>query len=150
VLLPGICSTFFTLRTGAPCKWAVMYLACWVMRGCGDAVSHCSAWVGGSREGCSGGAPRSGVACACSQAAGLPPPCRPDRYCPTFGRNQYRLEQHDYAPVPFEEQVAAVGQLIKEGKVRHLCCHPRQHSRGSSQVFLLVFAQAGGLARLLV
>ena len=33
-----------------------------------------------------------------------------------FGKNQYRADQH-YEPVPFDEQVAAVGQLIAEGKV---------------------------------
>ncbi|PSC75257.1 aldo keto reductase [Micractinium conductrix] len=42
----------------------------------------------------------------------------PDRYAPIFGKNQYDASQH-YDPVPFEEQVAAVGELIKEGKVRH-------------------------------
>ncbi|PRW59049.1 aldo keto reductase [Chlorella sorokiniana] len=42
----------------------------------------------------------------------------PDRWAPCFGKNQFRPEEH-YDPVPFEEQVAAVGQLIKEGKVRH-------------------------------
>jgi hypothetical protein len=33
-----------------------------------------------------------------------------------FGKNQYRADQH-YEPVSFDEQVAAVGQLIAEGKV---------------------------------
>ncbi|KAL4860207.1 Protein tas [Chlorella vulgaris] len=42
----------------------------------------------------------------------------PDRYAAVFGKNQYRADAH-YDPVPFEEQVAAVGELIKEGKVRH-------------------------------
>ena len=47
-------------------------------------------------------------------------------YAPIFGKNQYDASQH-YDPVPFEEQVAAVGELIKEGKVRFnapLCVYP--------------------------
>ncbi|KAL4428585.1 hypothetical protein ABPG77_008897 [Micractinium sp. CCAP 211/92] len=42
----------------------------------------------------------------------------PDRYAPVFGKNQFIASQH-YDPVPFEAQVAAVGELIREGKVRH-------------------------------
>ncbi|EFN51689.1 hypothetical protein CHLNCDRAFT_27720 [Chlorella variabilis] len=42
----------------------------------------------------------------------------PDRYVPLWGKNQYHASQR-YDPVPFEEQVAAVGKLIQEGKVRH-------------------------------
>jgi len=30
--------------------------------------------------------------------------CRPDRWAPCFGKNQFRIEEH-YDPVPFEEQV---------------------------------------------
>jgi len=42
----------------------------------------------------------------------------PDRYVPLFGPNKYdyRLE---VAAVPFEEQLEAMAELIREGKVRH-------------------------------
>lgn len=44
----------------------------------------------------------------------------PDRYAPAWGKNQFRAElATKYTPVPFEEQVAAVGELIKAGKIRH-------------------------------
>jgi len=42
----------------------------------------------------------------------------PDRYVPAFGRHRYRLENEREA-IPFEEQVEAIGELIREGKVRH-------------------------------
>eukprot|EP00798_Chlamydomonas_sp_ICE-L_P012566 gene12566-15788_t len=44
----------------------------------------------------------------------------PDRYVPKFGDRQYRKEEQerdDFAS--FEEQVQSMGDLIKEGKVRH-------------------------------
>ncbi|GMH45213.1 hypothetical protein BSKO_13170 [Bryopsis sp. KO-2023] len=42
----------------------------------------------------------------------------PDRYRPFFGKVRYRPE-NEWSPVPFEEQVQAMGNLIAEGKVRH-------------------------------
>ncbi|GAB4816568.1 hypothetical protein N2152v2_003614 [Parachlorella kessleri] len=44
----------------------------------------------------------------------------PQRYAPVFGRNQYLLEKAAGQDAgSFDEQVQAVGELIKEGKVRH-------------------------------
>lgn len=37
---------------------------------------------------------------------------------PAWGKEQYQPAAADWEPVPFEAQVAAVGELIKEGKVR--------------------------------
>jgi len=42
----------------------------------------------------------------------------PDRYVPAFGTHRYRLDKEREA-VPFEEQVAAIGELLAEGKIRH-------------------------------
>eukprot|EP00741_Cyanophora_paradoxa_P008688 tig00001368_g8411.t1 len=42
----------------------------------------------------------------------------PDRYAPLWGANQYHAQQ-DWRGAPFEESVAALGELIKEGKIRH-------------------------------
>eukprot|EP00803_Ostreobium_quekettii_P006168 evm.model.scf_786.7 EVM.evm.TU.scf_786.7 scf_786:50237-51847(+) len=42
----------------------------------------------------------------------------PDRYVPLFGRKQYFAE-HERDSVSFEEQAAAMGELIREGKIRH-------------------------------
>jgi len=42
----------------------------------------------------------------------------PDRYVPNFGKSQYRRGEERDA-TPFEEQVAAMGRLIDEGKIRH-------------------------------
>lgn len=36
-------------------------------------------------------------------------------YAPVFGKNQFVASEH-YDPVPLEAQVAAVGELMKEGK----------------------------------
>lgn len=44
----------------------------------------------------------------------------PDRYAPLFGKNQFRSElAAAHVPVPFEEQVAAVGELLKSGRIKH-------------------------------
>ena len=44
----------------------------------------------------------------------------PDRYAALWGRNQFRdTSAKVYVPIPFEEQVQAVGDLIKAGKIRH-------------------------------
>lgn len=43
----------------------------------------------------------------------------PDRYTPRFGKFQYHADQWSKDTVSFEEQVDAVGQLIKQGKIRH-------------------------------
>lgn len=42
----------------------------------------------------------------------------PDRYVPSWGKNQYRVDR-EYTSISFEEQVEAIGELIKCGKVRH-------------------------------
>eukprot|EP00741_Cyanophora_paradoxa_P008686 tig00001368_g8409.t1 len=42
----------------------------------------------------------------------------PDRYVPLWGTSRYNPEQ-ERPSVPFEESVAALGELIKEGKIRH-------------------------------
>ncbi|KAG1658944.1 hypothetical protein FOA52_010041 [Chlamydomonas sp. UWO 241] len=42
----------------------------------------------------------------------------PDRYVPLFGKFQYRPEANWDDVVPFAEQVEAIGELIKAGKVR--------------------------------
>ncbi|CAI5974079.1 unnamed protein product [Closterium sp. NIES-65] len=42
----------------------------------------------------------------------------PDRYVPKFGVTQYKPEK-EYPSIPIEETVAAMGELIKEGKIRH-------------------------------
>lgn len=42
----------------------------------------------------------------------------PDRYAALWGANQYRPER-EYPAVAFEEQVAAIGELIAAGKIRH-------------------------------
>lgn len=42
----------------------------------------------------------------------------PDRYVPMFGAGAYDMSQ-EYASVPFEEQVATMDELIKEGKIRN-------------------------------
>lgn len=42
----------------------------------------------------------------------------PDRYIPIFGITQYRPEQ-ERDSIPIEETVAAMGELIKEGKILH-------------------------------
>lgn len=53
------------------------------------------------------------------------PVCLPHRYVPVFGAHQFNpegIQQHNSTtggpPSPFEEQVEAMGQLIKQGKVR--------------------------------
>eukprot|EP00854_Cymbomonas_tetramitiformis_P009320 gene9320-11045_t len=43
----------------------------------------------------------------------------PDRYVPLFGRSQYLVENEGADSVPVQEQVAAIRELIEEGKVRH-------------------------------
>lgn len=48
----------------------------------------------------------------------------PDRYSPIFGRSCFLPGGHQLAPdkhdfVSFDEQVKAMGELIKEGKIRH-------------------------------
>jgi len=42
----------------------------------------------------------------------------PDRYIPMFGESQYNVEKEREC-VPFEEQVEAMGQLIRDGKIRY-------------------------------
>lgn len=42
----------------------------------------------------------------------------PDRYVPSFGRQQYD-PSNEWEAIPFEEQVAAIQELIDEGKIRH-------------------------------
>jgi len=42
----------------------------------------------------------------------------PDRYVPFFGETKYRPER-EYDATSFEEQAAAMGELIKEGKIRY-------------------------------
>eukprot|EP00803_Ostreobium_quekettii_P006521 evm.model.scf_3328.2 EVM.evm.TU.scf_3328.2 scf_3328:10469-13226(+) len=42
----------------------------------------------------------------------------PDRYVPLWGSSQYKPEM-EYKTASFEEQAAAMGELIKEGKIRH-------------------------------
>lgn len=47
----------------------------------------------------------------------------PDRYAPLWGKNQFDPKKAEaFAAVPFEEQVQAVGQLIKEGKGEFIKC----------------------------
>ncbi|KAL4521402.1 hypothetical protein Ndes2437B_g08008 [Nannochloris sp. 'desiccata'] len=44
----------------------------------------------------------------------------PDRYAPAWGKNQFsNTAAAGHVPVSFEEQVQAIGDLIKAGKVRH-------------------------------
>ena len=44
----------------------------------------------------------------------------PDRYVPLFGKNQFRMERAEALKAfSFEEQLRAVGDLIKEGKIRY-------------------------------
>jgi aryl-alcohol dehydrogenase-like predicted oxidoreductase len=43
----------------------------------------------------------------------------PDRYAPLWGANQFHADKCFDGVVPFEDQVAAVGELIKEGKIKH-------------------------------
>lgn len=43
----------------------------------------------------------------------------PDRYTPIFGKHMYDPElQKNYEPTPFEESVAAVGELLESGKIK--------------------------------
>lgn len=42
----------------------------------------------------------------------------PARYVPLWGKRQYRVDEERPA-TPFEEQVRIMGELIKEGKIRH-------------------------------
>ena len=42
----------------------------------------------------------------------------PDRYVPSFGNTAYEVE-NEYPSVPFEEQVEAMAELVKEGKILH-------------------------------
>ena len=44
----------------------------------------------------------------------------PDRYTTSWGKNQFKKDLPEkFDPVPFEEQVSAIGELIKSGKIRH-------------------------------
>lgn len=45
----------------------------------------------------------------------------PERYAPLWGQRQYNPEGEKGLPnpIPFEETVQAIGELIKEGKVKH-------------------------------
>jgi len=43
----------------------------------------------------------------------------PDRYCPNFGKSIYDHSQERKDAVPFEDTVRALGELIREGKIRH-------------------------------
>jgi len=43
----------------------------------------------------------------------------PDRYVPTFGESQYRGDREMEEAQPFYLQVEAMGQLVKEGKIRY-------------------------------
>jgi aryl-alcohol dehydrogenase-like predicted oxidoreductase len=47
--------------------------------------------------------------------------CRPSRYVPLFGFRKYDPEKESvWQPeVSFEKQVSAMGELIKEGKIKH-------------------------------
>jgi len=42
----------------------------------------------------------------------------PDRYVPLFGPNQYDYNM-ERAAISFEEQLEAMGELVKQGKIRH-------------------------------
>ena len=43
----------------------------------------------------------------------------PDRYCPAFGNNVYDASKERPDSVPIEETVAALGELIAAGKIKH-------------------------------
>eukprot|EP00798_Chlamydomonas_sp_ICE-L_P026123 gene26123-11842_t len=43
----------------------------------------------------------------------------PERYVPIFGARQYRKENESEGFTSFDEQVQAMGDLIKEGKIKH-------------------------------
>eukprot|EP00898_Chlorokybus_atmophyticus_P005308 jgi/Chlat1/5779/Chrsp387S09015 len=45
----------------------------------------------------------------------------PDRYVPLFGQRAYNYEKaNEYKPVPFDEQLRAFEDLVKQGKVRYI------------------------------
>ncbi len=45
---------------------------------------------------------------------------RPDRYVPLFGMSSYDLKLERPDSVPFEEQLRALEEVIKAGKVRQM------------------------------